>query len=70
MLQKNIITLIVEEGMNKPYLYKGKAYKRNDTSTVEVDKIELNRLTLSGLNQYYEGLKAKNQNLEFNILKK
>ena len=56
--------------MNKPYLYKGKAYKRNDTSTVEVDKIELNRLTLSGLNQYYEGLKAKNQNLEFNILKK
>ena len=68
--KKNIITLIVEEGMNKPYLYKGKAYKRNDTSTVEVDKIELNRLTLSGLNQYYEGLKAKNQNLEFNILKK
>ena len=68
--KKNIITLIVEEGMNKPYLYKAKAYKRNDTSTVEVDKIELNRLTLSGLNQYYEGLKAKNQNLEFNILKK
>lgn len=55
--------------MNKPYLYKGKAYKRNDTSTVEVDKVELNRLTLLGLNQYYEELKAKNQNLEFNILK-
>ena len=68
--KKNIITLIVEEGMNKPYLYKGKAYKRNDTSTVEVDKIELNRLTLLGLNQYYEGLKARNQDLEFNILKK
>ncbi|MCY7007043.1 putative DNA binding domain-containing protein [Fusobacterium simiae] len=68
--KKNIITLIVEEGMNKPYLYKGKAYKRNDTSTVEVDKIELNRLTLLGLNQYYEELKAKNQNLEFKILKK
>ena len=67
--KKNIITLIVEEGMNKPYLYKGKAYKRNDTSTVEVDKVELNRLTLLGLNQYYEELKAKNQNLEFNILK-
>jgi len=39
--KKNVITLIVEEGFNKPYLYKGKAYKRNDTSTVEVDKIEL-----------------------------
>ena len=68
--KKNIITLIIEEGMNKPYLYKGKAYKRNDTSTVEVDKIELNRLTLLGLNQYYDELKARNQDLEFKILKK
>ena len=68
--KKNIITLIVEEGMNKPYLYKGKAYKRNDTSTVEVDKIELNRLTLLGLNQYYDELKARNQDLEFKVLKK
>ena len=68
--KKNIITLIVEEGLNKPYLYKGKAYKRNDTSTVEVDKVELNRLTLLGLNQYYEELKAKKQDLEFKVLKK
>ena len=68
--KKNIITLIVEEGINKPYLYKGKVYKRNDTSTVEVDKIELSRLTLLGLNLYYEELKARNQNLEFSILKK
>lgn len=68
--KKNIITLIVEEGFNKPYLYKGKAYKRNDTSTVEVDKVELNRLTLLGLNQYYEELKARKQDLEFKVLKK
>ena len=68
--KKNIITLIVEEGFNKPYLYKGKAYKRNDTSTVEVDRIELNRLTLLGLNQYYEELKARKQDLEFKVLKK
>ena len=68
--KKNIITLIVEEGLNKPYLYKGKAYKRNDTSTVEVDKIEFNRLTLLGLNQYYEELKARKQDLEFKVLKK
>lgn len=68
--KKNIITLIVEEGLNKPYFYKGKAYKRNDTSTVEVDKVELNRLTLLGLNQYYEELKARNQDLEFKVLKK
>ena len=68
--KKNIIILIVEEGLNKPYLYKGKAYKRNDTSTVEVDKVELNRLTLLGLNQYYEELKARKQDLEFKVLKK
>ena len=68
--KKNIITLIVEEGLNKPYLYKGKAYKRNDTSTVEVDKVELNRLTLLGLNQYYEELKARKKDLEFKVLKK
>ena len=68
--KKNIITLIVEEGFNKPYLYKGKAYKRNDTSTVEVDRIELNRLTLLGLNQYYEELKARKQNLKFEVLTK
>ena len=68
--KKNIITLIVEEGLNKPYLYKGKAYKRNDTSTVEVDKVELNRLTLLGLNQYYEELKARKQDLQFKVLKK
>ena len=66
--KKNIITLIVEEGLNKPYLYKGKAYKRNDTSTVEVHKVELNRLTLLGLNQYYEELKARKQNLKFEVL--
>ena len=68
--KKNIITLIVEEGLNKPYLYKGKAYKRNDTSTVEVDRIEFNRLTLLGLNQYYEELKARKQNLKFEVLTK
>jgi len=68
--KRNIITLIVEEGFNKPYLYKGKAYKRNDTSTVEVDRIEFNRLTLLGLNQYYEELKAKKQNLKFEVLTK
>ena len=68
--KKNIITLIVEEGFNKPYLYKGKAYKRNDTSTVEVDRIEFNRLTLLGLNQYYEELKARKQDLEFKVLTK
>lgn len=29
-----IITLYVEEGRNKPYYYKSKAYKRSDTATI------------------------------------
>ena len=64
----NVITLIVNEGLHKPYLYKGKAYKRNDTSTIEVDRVELNRLTLSGSNLYYEQLKSDEQDLKFDIL--
>lgn len=32
--QNNTIALKVSEGLDKPYLYKGKAYKRNDTSTI------------------------------------
>ena len=34
--RNNTITLTVSEGKHKPYLYKGKAYKRSDTATVEV----------------------------------
>ena len=31
------ITLTVYEGMYKPYLYRGKAYKRNDSATIEFE---------------------------------
>lgn len=44
----NFITLHVEEGICKPYYYEVIAYKRNDTVTVEIDRIELNRLILEG----------------------
>ena len=64
------ITLVVKEGLDKPYLYKGKAYKRNDTSTIEVDRLELNRLTLEGMNRYFEELRSNDQNLKFEVLKK
>lgn len=36
----NVITLEVAEGNYKPYYYKSKAYKRNDTATIEVDRLE------------------------------
>ncbi|HCE77879.1 MAG TPA: AAA family ATPase [Lachnospiraceae bacterium] len=67
-MRKGILTLIVEEGMDKPYLYRGKAYRRSDTATVEVDRTELRRLVLEGTNQTFEGLAARNQDLMFHDL--
>ena len=34
------IKLIVKSGLQKPYLYKSKAYKRNDSATIEVDTLD------------------------------
>ena len=47
-LQNNdqTIKLTVKSGLQKPYLYKSKAYKRNDTATIEVDTLEFSRLVL------------------------
>ena len=66
----NVITLHVIEGIHKPYLYNGKAYKRNDSSTIEVDHLELTRLILEGKNLSFEELDAKVQNLKFDNLNK
>ena len=67
----NVITLSVMEGMYKPYLYKGKAYKRNDTATVEIDQVELTRLILAGNNMSYEKLQYMGkQTLSFHLLEK
>lgn len=64
-----VITLTVQEGLHKPYFYKNRAYKRNDSSTIEVDRLELTRLVLEGQNLSYEELKTKNQDLTFHVLK-
>ncbi len=66
--KNKVITLTVVEGLDKPYLYKSKAYKRNDTSTIEVDRTELNRLILEGQNISFESIKAKTQSLSFTTL--
>ncbi len=68
--EDNTIVLSVFEGSFKPYLYKGKAYKRNDSSTIEVDRLELNRLVLEGLNQSYEEQDSLTQDLQFHVLEK
>ncbi|HKL10284.1 MAG TPA: AAA family ATPase, partial [Clostridia bacterium] len=62
------IRLTVFEGDRKPYSYKNKVYKRSDTSTVEVDRTELNRLILEGDNLGYENLPSKYQKLSFQVL--
>lgn len=66
----NTVSLKVEPGKNKPYMYKSKAYRRNDSATIEVDELELLRLILEGKNINYEELPAKNQSLTFNHLEK
>ena len=60
-----VITLEVKDGAFKPYLYKGKAYRRSDTATVKVDQIELKRLILMGDNMSFEELPSPTQNLTF-----
>ena len=69
-LQNNdrTIKLTVKSGLQKPYLYKSKAYKRNDTATIEVDTLELSRLILEGKNIEFEELPCEDQELTFDTL--
>lgn len=69
-LQNNdrTIKLTVKSGLQKPYLYKSKAYKRNDTATIEVDTLELSRLILEGKNIRFEELRYEEQELTFDTL--
>lgn len=62
------VHLKVYEGSSKPYTYKSKAYRRNDTATIEVDELEFSRLVLKGRNVNYEQLPANEQNLTFTVL--
>ena len=64
----SVITLKVQEGLHKPYLYKAKAYRRNDSATIAADRLELARLILEGQNSSYEELPASDQSLSFQIL--
>ena len=65
---KTIIILEVKKGKDTPYYYKGKAYIRGDTATIEVDRFELRRLALEGINMHYEDRKSSSQDLRFTIL--
>lgn len=63
-----VIELKVEPGRAKPYLYRSRAYRRADASTVEVDPIELSRLVLEGSNINFEQLSSSDQGLTFEYM--
>jgi len=65
---KKIIIVEVKKGKDTPYYCKGKAYKRSDTSTVEIDRFELRRLAMEGSNMHYEDRKSSSKDLNFKVL--
>lgn len=65
---RRLVMLTVYEGESKPYLYSGKAYRRADSSTVEVDRPELARLILSGSHMTFDALESVRQELTFDYL--
>ncbi len=68
--RNSTIILNVKPGDDKPYLYRSKAYKRNDTATIEVSRTEFKRLVLEGMNLNYESLPAGNLDLTFGALER
>ena len=68
--KNSTVVLTVEEGPHKPYYCKGKAYKRSDSSTVEVDQLELGRLVLLGRNMTFDEMKSRTDELTFTTLGK
>lgn len=65
---KRLVTLTVHEGKSKPYLVGGKAYRRADSSTVAVNRLEYNRLTLDGMNTSFDALECQSRDFSFNRL--
>ncbi len=64
----NVITLVVREGLHKPYLYRSRAYRRSDSATVEVDQLELRRLILEGQNLTFDATGSRAHELVFSRL--
>jgi ATP-dependent DNA helicase RecG len=67
---KSIIEIVVYPGLQTPYLYKGIAYQRHDTSTVPVDLTSLVNLSLKGRNLTYDQMEVEETSFEFKVLEK
>lgn len=63
------VVLTVYKGKQTPYFYNNKAYRRADSSTVEVDRLELTQLVLKGANETFDSLESSQQDLKFEKLK-
>ncbi len=66
---KIVLVLFVYKGYQTPYVVNHKAYKRSDTSTVEIAKHEYDELVLLGRNMTYEELEYTGGELKFSKLK-
>lgn len=64
------VTLTVYEGPDKPYRSKGRAYRRGDSATIEVDRLEYGRLVLEGSNRTYDELPSARQDVSFSLLER
>ena len=64
----NTVCLEVSKGRYTPYLYKGKAYRRSDTATIETDQGELRKLAIEGASLSFEELSYGNNLLTFEAL--
>lgn len=62
------ICLVVFEGGAKPFLCSKKAYRRADSATIEVDRVEFGRLVLSGQNLTFDELASSWTDFSFSLL--
>ncbi len=66
--KKKTVCLTVREGRAKPFLYSKRAYRRADSASVEVDRVELARLILSGQNLTFDELPSSWEDFSFRLL--
>lgn len=64
----SVVALHVSRGEHTPYMCSGKAYRRRDTSTVQVDRIGLTELILIGRNSGYDEIEYPEDDLSFALL--
>lgn len=68
IIEKDVIQLSVYPGDEKPYFYKSKSYKRNDSATIELDNDELKRLILEGNNKTFDQISTNKNRYSFHYL--